>query len=424
MGEALWMSKKERDRLVELKLVANEKQTLKTAAGRLRLSYRQAKRAWRRYQEQGAAGLVHQSRGRPSNRSKPAAVRRQSLELYEERLGGFGPTLASEKLLSMWQVEVCAETLRRWLIEEGLWKVRKRRPQHRQWRPRKEHLGEMVQFDGSHHDWFGGGEKSCLMVMIDDATGLRLARLSEQETTAAAMELLWLWIERYGRPQSLYVDGKNVYVTDREPTLEEELAGSEPATVFGRACQRLGIEIIRAWSPEAKGRIERCNRVYQDRLVKEICLQEIQTVAQVNELLDDFDAELNRRFSVPAAQPEDFHRPVARGLDLADVFVFEELRSVQHDWTVRFENEWYQIAKSQRVRPKAKVQVRRRLDGSVQILDRERALEVQKLPERPPRRVPVKTSPKPKPKPRRPADDHPWRRPFLTPKNPPRLEAL
>ena len=324
----------------------------------------------------------------------------------------------------MREVEVSAETLRRWLIEEGLWTVRRRRRAHRQWRPRKEHLGEMVQLDGSHHDWFGRGELSCLMVMIDDATGLRLARLSDKETTAAAMELLWLWIERYGRPQSLYVDGKNLYVTDREPTLSEQLADTEPATVFGQACQRLGIEIIRAWSPEAKGRIERCNGVYQDRLVKEIRLKELQTVAQVNALLDDFDVDLNQRFSVAAAQPEDFHRPVARGVDLADVFVFEELRSVQNDWTVRFENEWYQIAKSQRVRPSTKVRVRRRLDGSVQIPERDRALEVAKLPARPPRKAPIKSTLKSRPKPPRPADDHPWRGRFLPGKNPPRLEAL
>jgi len=348
------------------------------------------------------------------------------LELYEERLEGFGPTLASEKLGELFSVEVGAETLRRWLIEEGVWKVRRRRQKHRRWRPRKEHLGEMVQLDGSHHDWFGRGEQSCLMVMIDDATGRRRSRLSDKETTADAMRLLWLWIERYGRPQSLYVDRKNVYVTDREPTLEEQLADAEPATVFGHACQRLGIEIIRAWSPEAKGRVERCNGVYQDRLVKEIRLRGLETCEEVNQLLEAFDEELNERFSVCATAPEDFHRAVAASVDLADIFVFEETRTVQKDWTVRFENEWYQIGKSQRVRPSAKVQVRRRLDGSVQILYADRALEVQKLPERPPRVAATRPSPKPraKPNPQRPADDHPWRRSFLTQKSLPRLEAL
>ena len=416
MGETLRMSSKERDRLVELKQVASEKQTLKRAAGRLGLSYRQAKRVWRRYQDAGAKGLVHRSRGRPSNRAKSAALRDRSLALYQERLEGFGPTLASEKLASMFDLEVSSETLRRWLIEEGLWKVRRRRRAHREWRPRKEHLGEMIQFDGSHHDWFGRGELSCLMVMIDDATGRRMSRLSEAETTAAAMRLLWLWIERYGRPQSLYLDRKNVYVTDREPTLEEQLADQEPATVFGKACQRLGIELIRAYSPEAKGRVERCNRVYQDRLVKEIRLQGLQTSAEVNELLRAFDEELNERFAVCAAEEGDFHRPVAKRLDLADVFVFEETRTVQNDWTIRFENEWYQISKSQRSRPaaKAKVQVRKRLDGSVQILCRDRALKFEKLPQRPPRAAAAKETPNKKAIHRPPADDHPWRQPWTT----------
>lgn len=412
MEEVLGMSGKERDRLVELEQVAAEKQTLKTAAERLRLSYRQAKRVWRRYRQQGAAGLVHRSRGRPSNRSKPAGLRRQALVLYAERLEGFGPTLASEKLGELFGVEVGVETLRRWLIEEGLWKVRRRRQKHRQWRPRKEHLGEMVQLDGSHHDWFENGEQSCLMVMIDDATGRRRSRLSKAETTADAMRLLWLWIKRYGRPQSLYVDRKNVYVTNREPTLEEQLADAEPATVFGQACQRLGIEIIRAWSAEAKGRVERCNGVYQDRLVKEIRLRGLTTCREVNQLLEDFDEELNERFSVCAAAEEDFHRPVAAELDLADVFVFEETRTVQKDWTVRFENEWYQIQKSQRIRPSTKVQVQRRLDGSLQILYRDRALHFEKLPERPPRAAAAKPSPKPKGQPRPPAEDHPWRQPL------------
>lgn len=418
------MSGKERDRLVELEQVAAEKQTLKTAADRLGLSYRQAKRVWRRYRAQGAAGLVHRSRGRPSNRARPAALRHRSLELYEERLEGFGPTLASEKLASMWEVKVSPETLRRWLIEEGLWKVRRRRRAHRQWRPRKEHLGELVQFDGSHHDWFGCGELSCLMVMIDDATGRRMARLSKAETTADAMRLLWLWIERYGCPQSLYADGKSVYVTDREPTLEEELKGVEPATVFGQACQRLGIEIIRAWSPEAKGRVERCNGVYQDRLVKEIRLRGLESFEQVNPWLEEFDEELNQRFSVAAAESTDFHRPVPRGVDLEDVFVFEATRTVSNDWTVRFENEWYQIRKSQRVRPSAKVQVRRRLDGSVKILYADRALEVEKLPQRPPLAAKAKTASKPKVKRQPPAEDHPWRQPFLSTRNRPPLQQL
>ena len=416
MGETLRMSSKERERLVELGRVAQAETTLAAASRRLRLSYRQAKRIWARYQAEGDRGLVHRGRGRPSNRRKPETDRARALALYRERLKGFGPTFASELLAKRWDVVADHETLRRWLIAEGLWKVRSRRLKHRRWRPRKKHFGEMVQLDGSHHDWFGRGERDCLLGMIDDATGRRLTRMSSEETTVDALRLLWRWIERYGIPQSLYVDKKSVYWPDREPTVEEQLAGVEPATAFGRVCQKLGIEIIIAHSPQAKGRVERCHGVYQDRLVKLIRLDTLSSYAQVNALLEPLDEELNERFAVEAAADADLHRPVPKQLDLADVFVLEHTRTVNNDWTVRFENQWYQITGPKRSLPPArdKVQVLRRLDASLAIHYRGRAVDYELLPERPPRQAtrPSPAKPKPKTSTWRPAADHPWRRPI------------
>lgn len=416
MGETLSMSSKERERMVELKRVAEFETTLVAAAGRLGLSYRQAKRIWSRYRADGEAGLVHRGRGQPSNRRTPLADRVRALELYQEKLEGFGPTFASELLAQRWELEVDHETLRRWLIEEGLWKVRKNRAKHRRWRPRKEHFGEMVQLDGSHHDWFGRGECDCLLGMIDDATGRRLTWMSSEETTVDALRLLWHWVERYGIPQSLYVDKKSVYWPDREPTVDEQLAGIEPATAFGRVCQTLGIEIIAAHSPQAKGRVERCHGVYQDRLVKLIRLDELSSYAEVNALLDPLDAELNERFAVEAASSSDLHRTVPRKLDLADVFVLEHTRTVQNDWTVRFENGWYQITGPKRSLPPAKhkVQVLRRLDGSLAIQYRGRPVDYDTLPERPQRAVspPARERPRTKATSWRPAPDHPWRQPI------------
>lgn len=411
MGETLSMSRKERTRLVELGVVKRGDQTLAAAARRLGLSYRQTKRVWRRFEQEGEAGLVHRSRGRPSNRKKPESLRQECLAMYREQLEGYGPTLASEKLTACGH-EIDHETLRRWLMTEGLWTRRRRRSKHRRWRARKKSFGELVQFDASSHDWFGRGERDCLMGMIDDATGKRRTFMCEEETTADAMRLLWLWIERYGIPRALYTDKKSVYMTDRDPTLEEQLAGEEPLTVFGRACHRLGIEIITAHSPQAKGRIERCYGVYQDRLVKEICFEHLSGHEAVNAMLEAFDEDLNRRFAVEPAEGKDLHRRVPKGLNLADVFVWESTRTVHNDWTVRYQNRWYQITGPKRRLPpaKGKVTVCRRLDGSLQILYRDREVDFELLAERPKPAAKAKTAPKRSTW--RPAPDHPWRQPI------------
>ncbi len=411
MGETLVLSAKERVRVVELSRVRQGGQSLVQAARRMGLSYRQAKRVWHRYGDEGDAGLVHRSRGRPSNRRKPESVRQRCLELYREKLEGFGPTLACELLCARWGLEVDHETLRRWLLAEGLWHIRRRRPRHRRWRERRKQFGELVQLDGSDHDWFGQGRRNCLMAMIDDATSRRHMRLASGETTVDALKLLWEWIERYGIPLSLYVDRKSVYWTDRQPTLEEQLAGTEPATAFGRVCQKLGIEIILAYSAQAKGRVERSHGVYQDRLVKLIGLDGLSSCHQVNTFLVEFDQGLNERFTVEPASPIDAHRPVPQDMDLADVFALEFTRTVNNDWTLRFENSWFQIAgpKSSLPPAKSKVQVLRRLDGSLTIHYRGRPVEYEKLPERPPK---AQSRPSKPGEPWRPAADHPWRRPL------------
>jgi len=432
---SLRMSTKERERLVELARVSRGEQSLAVAGRRLGVSYRQAKRLWHRYRSAGDAGLMHTSRGRASNRRKDPELRQRCLDLYQERLEGFGPTLAAEKL-AQWDAAVDHETLRRWLVAAGLWQASPRRVRHRHWRPRKERFGEMIQLDGSHHDWFGRGNGThcCLLSMIDDATGIRLSRLNEEETTAGAMELLRRWIERYGIPRSLYVDRKSVYITEREPTVEEQLAGEQPLTAFGQACRRLGIELIPASSPQAKGRVERSHGVYQDRLVKEIRLQGWSTLAEVNAHLGSFDEGLNGRFAVPAVQAEDAHRPLEPGFDLSTVLVWEETRCVRNDWTLSYQSRWLQIVGPKRHLPpaKARVTVQRRLDGSLHVFYRGQPLHFEELPQRPGRQPTlVVSAPAPRP-PVVPAADHPWRRPWSrrvatrpTPTTPPReVEAV
>jgi len=416
MEEIVGLSAKERARLVELEQVKAGRQTVVAASERLSMSGRQGKRIWKRYRAEGAKGLVHRSRGRPSNRMLDPESKRQSLELCRTRLEGFGPTLAAEKLAEA-GLRVSHETLRRWLIVEGLWKKKRKRGPHRRWRPPKEHFGELVQMDGSFHDWLETGEKPCLIDLVDDSTAKMGGEFFEQETTEGAMKVLWQWIELYGIPRALYTDRKNLYVADREPTKEEQLAGRPALTVFGKACHKLGIQIIPAASPQAKGRIERRHGVLQDRLVKELRLHGIKDLRAANALLKGgFLEKINERFSHSAASRVDYHRPIPKGLRLEDVFVFEEQRTVQNDWTLAWDGRWFQITspKAQMPRRRERIVVRRRLDGSRVLLHHRRALEFHEIPHRPPRPAPV-IKPATVAKPRlfsSPSEHHPWRTPL------------
>jgi transposase len=351
------------------------------AAERLGISYRQCARSYNRYVAEGAKGLVHRSRGHPSNRAKPPGFRSEVLRLYEEKYAGFGPTLAAEKLEEHDGFALDHETLRRWLLAANKWTKRRRRRKHRSWRERKAHFGELVQLDGSHHRWFGPDSPgSCLMNMVDDATGTTLGMMAHEETTEAAMRILWTWIERYGVPKALYTDRKNVFVTDREPTIEEQLADIEPMTALGKACEKLGIEIITASSPQAKGRVERNHGVYQDRFMKELALRGITSIDSANQLLTGgFVDKLNTKFAKEARDKQDYHRRVPRGLRLHEVFSFEETRTVTNDWTIRYKNRFLQILKHNRLlpRPKERVTVRTLLDGQIQLLYRNRNLAFQ-----------------------------------------------
>lgn len=417
MEEIVGLSARERERMVEFEQVKAGRQTVVAAAERLSMSGRQGKRIWKRYRAEGAKGLVHRSRGRPSNRKLDTGSKQQSLELCRTRLEGFGPTLAAEKLLEA-GLRVSHETLRRWLIVEGLWKKKRKRGPHRKWRAPKEHFGELVQMDGSFHDWLETGEKPCLIDMVDDGTSFMDGRFFEQETTEGAMRVLWRWIEKYGIPRALYTDHKNVYVIDREPTVEEQLLGRPALSAFGTACHKLSIQIIPAASPQAKGRIERRHGVLQDRLVKELRLRGIKDLAAANGFLrEGFIETINEKFGHSAASSVNYHRPVPKGLRLEDVFVFEEQRTVQNDWTVGWDSRLFQITgpKAQMPRRRERIVVRRRLDASRALLHRGRALEFHEIQQRPSRPPQINAPTLPVSRPAWvPADDHPWKTPLTT----------
>ena len=383
------MSRKERERKAIMSLYQENHMTLAAAAKRMNISYRQACRIWKRFKQQGDTGLVHKSRARPSNRRLSAPFTQHVLTYYQERLLGFEPTFSSEKLAQA-GLSIKPETLRRLLIREGLWKPKIKRAKHRARRQRRSSFGELVQLDGSFHDWFSNGTQYCLMNMVDDSSSVTLAQLHDEETTAAAMHVLWAWIEKYGIPKALYTDKKNVYVTDREPTVEEQLAGIEPLTAFGKCCQDLGIDIIAAHSPQAKGRVERSNGTYQNRFVKELQFRGIDSLEQANDYLRaDFCDDLNRRFALKDIA--DAHRPIG-DTHLYDIFVWQVTRVVSNDWTIRYENQHYQLSENgyQRLKPKAKVQVVMHLDGKIRIRMKGESLEFKAID------APVRLKDKPK----------------------------
>ena len=412
--ETLTMSRKERDRITIMAGVKAKELSQVQAAELMGLGYRQAKRVWRRYRDQGDAGLVHRLRGKPGLRCKPPALRTQVLTLCaEERYKGFGPTLLAEELEKK-GIVVDHDTVRRWLLAAGTRTVRRRRQQHRQWRERKPCFGAMVQLDGSHHDWFEGRREKCvLMVMVDDATNQIRARFSEEETTRASYDVFEGWVRQNGLPGSLYVDRDSIYRCEGQASVADQLAGKERQTQFGRAMVQLGVELILANSPQAKGRVERMNGVLQDRLVKALRLAGISDLQSANRFLEEtFLGEFNRQFGRVAASPMDAHRGVPRNLH--EVLSWEEERVVQRDWTVACEGKWYQLDRQHEALSLAgrKVVVRKLRDGQVQLAYRGKKLKWKELPSRPERvhkSQPAKVVKAIKP----PAAHHPWRRLLL-----------
>jgi transposase len=414
------MSDRELNRAAVLAQVKSGSWKLVEAAERMEVSYRQAKRLWKRYRSKGAKGLVHGSAGRASNRAKPKKIRTKVVRLIREKYSGevgirFGPTLATEHLASEDQIELSATTVRRWMLAEGLWSRARKVRAHRKRRDRREHFGELVQLDGSFHEWLEGrGPRGCMMNLVDDATSTTLCRLGEQETIWAAVGVLLAWMNKYGVPGALYTDWKNVYA--REPTAKELLHGMSALTQFGRMCARLGIKIITAGSPEAKGRVERGHGTHQDRLVKKLRRKNIATHEAVNQYLEkEYCDDHNQRFAIDAASEVDYHLPVPGAKRLREIFRLETERVLGNDWVVRHENRLYQVEGQSRnhAPAKSKVTVCEWENGTKEIHYRGRKLSWHEIQERPhkPEATPAKRR-----KPYTPAaahmPDHPWRRSY------------
>ena len=383
------------------------------AAEILSLSERQIRRVLRRVREEGSRGVVHRSRGRESNRKIPEGIKAQVLQVYRQNYEGFGPTLAQEKLYEREGITISDETLRLWLREAGLWKKKRKGRMHRQWRPRKDCFGEMIQADGSHHDWFEGRGPECVfMGYIDDATGKVFGRFSAYEGTIPAMDSFRRYIRKYGIPLSLYMDKHTTYKAPGEPTIEDELMGTKPVSEFGRALKELGVELIHAHSPQAKGRVERLFGTLQDRLVKEMRLRGISSITEANEFLKEYLPVYNRRFARKAVEEENLHRPIPKGLNLDRILCIRTQRTVRNDFTIAHDRKLYQIEEA--VKSK-KVMVEEYTNGSMGIWCQDKKMKFRHItmrPEKPQRQIPRPHHRKAS----KPAANHPWRGLFFVPK--------
>lgn len=341
MKEKLKMSIKEAERLGIMRQIDKKALTIKGASEELALSARQVKRIRKRYREKGEEGLISQKRGQASHRKIADEIRRQVIGLMKTNYLNFGPTLAAEKLKEREKIQLSAETVRKWLIEEGLWKG-KRRKEARvyQRRSRRSRFGELLQGDGSPHDWFEGRSDKCtLLLFVDDATSkTTAARFVPSETTEGYLRLLRKHLKRYGRPQALYVDKHSVFRVNRE-----EIKKGVGITHFGRVVKDLGIELICAHSPQAKGRVERKNAVYQDRLIKEMRLRGINTMEEGNAFLPEFLEEMNQRFGKEPAEAKDAHRPLRARDDLDRIYARQEPRKLSKNLTFQYRGVLYQV---------------------------------------------------------------------------------
>ena len=402
------MSQKEVNRLYVIRQVIEKAITQAQAAATLGLTDRQVRRIARSIRLEGVAGISHKSRGKSAHNRIADKIKDKAVTLCRDRYKEFGPTHASEKLLTVHQIKVSDETLRGWFKEEHIpYKGRKKRP-HRQWRERKPHRGEMVQMDGSHHDWFEGRGPWCvLMGYIDDATGTVYARLYEYEGTLPAMDGFKRYIRLYGLPQSVYLDRHSTYKVTAKQTIEEELNDIQPMSHFEKSLAELDVKVIHAYSPQAKGRIERLFGTFQDRVVKEMRLAGVTDIAGGNTFLDGYLPEYNRKYAKEATQKADFHRPIANKRGLDAILSIKTDRSLRNDFTIAHNKKLYQIKSNIRAK---KVTVEERTDGTMRIVHNGQRLKYQEIVVRPIQQK--KTAQKPKAlRAWRPSESHPWKSP-------------
>jgi transposase len=400
------LSMKELRRISVIDSVIKGQITQLDAANILGLCRQQIGRLTDRVKAEGEISLIHRSRGKPSGRAKSGHIKKKILDLCKTKYEGFNPTFAAEKLFETEKLYIHHETLRLWFKEAGIEYKKRKAPKHRSWRPRRDSFGQMVQMDGSHHRWLEERAPECvLMGYIDDATGNAFGLFYEYEGRLPAMDSFREYIKKYGIPQSVYLDKYSTYKTTKKPTIEDELNNQKNLTQFARALTELGIDIIYADSPQAKGRVERSFKTHQDRFIKEMRLKNISTIKEANKFAKNYYfPKHNRKFALMAKDKANLHAPVPKGLDLDRIFCIKNKAALRKDFTIQYNNKFYQILDTPRT---DRVQVEERLDSKVYIYHKDKELKFKLIDKRPQK---PKQDKQYKPKKRYvPPADHPYK---------------
>ncbi|MEX0848953.1 MAG: ISNCY family transposase [Candidatus Dependentiae bacterium] len=356
------MSRKEVDQITLFESIKKAEITQKKAAEFLGLTREQVCRKFKKYKQGGPETLAHRGRGRQSNRKISDLTLKKIKNLLMTTYKGFGPTFAAEKLLEYHSIKIDHETLRRLMIKWDIWYVRRKKKERHVWRERKHCFGEMLQVDGSYHKWFNDSY-STLLALIDDATGKVELMFADQETIQSLSEITKTYIKKHGIPRKLYTDRGKVFKVNIHN------AKGKKKTQYERMCDELGIEFSHAYSPQAKGRVERLFGTLQDRLCKELSLQGIKTIEQANKFLKERYMSLhNERFGKKPYNNLDLHRPFS-DYDLDSIFCIKEKRILNNDYTIRYNNRWFQLEKKQSVtlQSRATITVLRAFDGTIRL---------------------------------------------------------
>ena len=365
--DTITMSNNEMKRLHLVQKTEDKLLTQQQAAQMINLSDRQFRRIVSRFRSEGAKGLIHQSRNKPSNRKFDPSFTSNIARIYKKEFIGYKPTFFTEKLEEEYSIVLSNESTRKILIENNLWTSKKKKRKHRTKRERKHHPGELVQLDGSVHQWFPGKEGYCvLMLYVDDATSRVFARFYPYEGTIPAMDSFRRYVSLYGIPIALYTDRHSTYKNNNKKlSIEEQLSGIHVDTQFSRALRELAVSIIPAFSPQAKGRVERNFDTFQDRLVKELYRHNITTIIDANAFLDNQHlASHNKRFTVTPAQSTDLHRPALPVHALKKTLCIKTNRAINKDFTIRHDCKIFQLKHSTIAK---KASVEDHCDGSTHI---------------------------------------------------------
>ena len=380
--EIIAMSQKELKRLGVINKVTGKEITQREAAELLGLSDRQIRRIVKRVKEEGVKGLTHRLRGCKAHNKIEDSKWSKVLKVYERKYYGFGAQLFSEKLEKNEEVKISKETLRKKLIVEGYQQRRRKNKRHRSWRERKEYYGQMIQMDGSHHDWLEGrGARMVMMGYIDDATNRVYGRFYEYEGTIPAMDSFKRYARKYGVPQSVYLDRHSTYKVTHYDEWKAKVYGKEdPLSQFERALKELGVKVIHANSAPAKGRIERLFRTLQDRLVKELRLSGSATLEEANEVLDKYLQDHNSQFMVEPVRKANLHRRAPKAVDLDKILCVKTKHPVRNDFTIVHKKRLYQILKYTGAK---EVEVRDLVNGNMEVVVKGQKInykEIERLP--------------------------------------------